>query len=895
MLISFLLCFTLLSSLFVSAEKADTGYSKPKNADLPFAKQQAITKINTTVSEAPLTFEVTVKDEGLYTVGMSYKATGSGIDSLEVKLSVDGKSPFTDAGKLSFPRMWSQAEKNRVDGLGNEFSPEKKPYDGFYYNEATDITKWTADKYLIYLEAGVHEVKLTPVSGSFDIEYFAFGVPETAAEYRRPQSDDEFYRGKPIVIEAEKFMLQNSYWISSKDDNSSVSVTPNSAKSSIVNYIDGGNWQTSGDTVFWETPELEAGYYNLGLNFRQKSVIGGKVYRKLTVDGKLPFSEAQAIGFGYDDGWQQWVLSGGDNKPFCIYLSAGKHTIALTAVPGDMSDIRQKLKDVVSEMGALYIKINMITGETVDIYRDYDLFNQIPDMEKRLSDMRNTLRDIDSQLKKITGQNSGSNSSVIKNSIRVIEKMLGNKYNAHRYKDNYYNSYTSLGSVLFELRNMPLDLDKIVISSPKEKDAFDNPGFFSGMWFSLQKFLVSFANDYDNISGDFEDKNRVTVWVNWGIDQARVLNSLARDSFSAETGIPVDIKLVNASVVQAILSGKGPDCLLQSARTEPVNLAMRGVLYDMNNFEDSEEVLSRFQKGAAVPYYYKGGLYGLPDTQTFYVMFYRKDVMDQMGLEIPETWDDFRRVCKLLTRSNLTAWLPNTEIFNTMLLQKGLSLYTEDGRSTNLSNSDVMVTFGETTDFFRKLKLPITLDFYNRFRTGTCPIGISTYTLYTTLKVAAPEIDGLWGVAPVPGTIREDGTVSHISSGGGTACSILNLSKNKKNAWEFLKWWTSKDTQLSFSNEIEAILGPTGRLSVANVEALKNMSWDEGMLEPIMRAWSQVEEIPEYPGSYYVSRSVYQGFWNVINDNENPKDMLLKFAKEADYEIARKWKQYENR
>lgn len=159
----------------------------------------------------------------------------------------------------------------------------------------------------------------------------------------------------------------------------------------------------------------------------------------------------------------------------------------------------------------------------------------------------------------------------------------------------------------------------------------------------------------------------------------------------------------------------------------------------------------------------------------------------------------------------------------------------------------------------------------------------------------APEIDGQWGVSPIPGTQLSDGTISRISSGGGTACAILKSASNVDNAWEFLKWWTDTDTQLSFSNEVEAILGPAGRVLLSNVEAFKSLSWDAEMLPAILEAWDYVEEIPEYPGSYYVSRSVYQSFWNVVNDNQNPKDMLLKYSKEADKEIQRKWKQYEER
>lgn len=52
------------------------------------------------------------------------------------------------------------------------------------------------------------------------------------------------------------------------------------------------------------------------------------------------------------------------------------------------------------------------------------------------------------------------------------------------------------------------------------------------------------------------------------------------------------------------------------------------------------------------------------------------------------------------------------------------------------------------------------------------------------------------------------------------------------------------------------------------------------MLDELLSAWSQVEEIPEYPGSYYVSRSIYQSFWNVVNANKNTKDMLMKYGRE---------------
>jgi ABC-type glycerol-3-phosphate transport system substrate-binding protein len=234
-------------------------------------------------------------------------------------------------------------------------------------------------------------------------------------------------------------------------------------------------------------------------------------------------------------------------------------------------------------------------------------------------------------------------------------------------------------------------------------------------------------------------------------------------------------------------------------------------------------------------------------------------------------------------------------LFPTLMLQSGVELYEEGGRSTNLSSSESAVIFNTWTDFYTKLRMPRTMDFYNRFRTGSCPVGISTHTMYTTLKAAAPEIDGKWSVALVPGTVREDGTINHVTSGGGSACSIMKNTENPEASWEFIKWWISADTQLNYSNEIETILGPTGRVSVSNIKAFESLQWDMDMKDTIVTAMKQIEEVPEYPGSYYVSRSVYQSFWNVVENNQNTKETLLKYSEEANIEIERKWRQYENR
>ena len=897
----------------VEVSQADGSYASYLSlyADAEATTNDIVYDMNNAVLDAtPIEFEINVQESGNYYIGMNYKSMDDIMSDFRIALKIDGKFPFDKAEKIDFPRLWCDEEGAKLfDDMGNEFAAQQVQYKGYFYNEAIDEAAQHGDKYIVNLTEGTHKITVIPVVGKLEIDYFKFVATATPEKYVKPSDKSQLYNGKPIVLEGEKAIIKSNYFLVGQGNTSSTTVSPQSAENSLINYIGGGNWSSVGDTLVWETPELKAGYYKLGFSFSQETVIGGKSYRVLEIDGKVPFAEAEQIGFKYDTDWQQTFFEDEKANPYLVYFSEGKHTVSLRVTAGEMGEIRQLLSSAVAELGELYVDMTKITGENVDIYRDYELFKQIEDMEERLSSARAKLVQSGELLLEVTGETTGSNYAVINNMVLAIDNMLNNKYEAHRHKSYYYTNYCSVSSVLQDLASMPLSLDKIILCAADDEAPFENPNIFQNIAFSIRRFFVSFTKDYNSVSESSNSKDSVTIWVNWGRDQAQVLTSLVDRSFTAKTGIDVDIKLVNASVIQATLSGKGPDCFLMHARSEPVNLAMRGVLYDLTQFDDYKQVLERFQKGAETPYWYKDGLYAIPDTQVFYVMFYRKDILDEYGIKVPETWEEFDLAAKLLMRNNMTVTLPTTvavdattaggigtnNIYPTLMLQKDIPIYKDGGKQTNLLSPEAMVVFEKWTNYYTKMSFPKTLDFYNRFRVGTTPLGIFSYSLYNTLMVAAPEIKGLWDFTSIPGTKREDGTISHAVAGGGTACSILKASKNPENAWEFLKWWTDTDTQLNYSNNIESILGPTGRVALSNVEAIKGLSWEDDSLDSLLSAWEEVEEIPEYPGSYYVARSIYQAFWNVVNANMNTKDMLIKFGKEADDEISRKWEQYTNR
>ncbi len=381
------------------------------------------------------------------------------------------------------------------------------------------------------------------------------------------------------------------------------------------------------------------------------------------------------------------------------------------------------------------------------------------------------------------------------------------------------------------------------------------------------------------------------------------MDSLIRESFTAETGIEVELQIVSNSLINGLLSGDYPDLQLHLSRVDPVNFGMRNALTDLTEFPDYEEVLTRFMPGADTPYWHNGSLYALPDQQTFFCMFYRTDIFEKLGLTVPTTWDEFLDCATVIQRYNMAVYVPYTQIattttvnvgignlnlYPTLMLQNNLNIYNDKLNGTDLINTDAINVFSEWTQMYSDYGYLKEADFYNRFRNGSMPLGIAPYTTYMTLYSAAPEIFGRWSIANVPGS---DGGNSFVA-GGGTGCAIVKKSNMQKEAWEFLKWWTRADTQVRYNNNVESILGMLGRIPTSNVEAFESFSWNPDDKEKLLNQWECVKEYPEVPGGYYLSRAIDQAFWSVINDSSNPKDAITKWSKVADDEIKRKINEY---
>lgn len=850
-----------------------------------------------------LNFKFNMQSGGSYNLKIVWKPCGSGTD-VAIGLLLDGEYPFEGIENTVLKRLWKNAsDEPRRDSLGNEFAPEQIETGEFITSLVCDNSGAASEPYAFDIKAGEHTLTLRSPEQGIEISSLSLVPISESDDYKTVSRNYSLQKpdAEIINIHAESATDKTSRSIIPKSNNSDAGMTPSDAALSKINYIGGSTWQKPFESLSWTFEVKEAGYYYLNMRYRQSELINGQSVRRLKIDGSVPFSQAEELVFPYGSAWKYYTFED-DKEPYYFYLDKGTHTLTLEVNAGNKSEYFSRLKKIVNTLGDEYIKIVAITGETPDANRDYELFKQIPDFTETLTECRELLLKLAEDIDSESSDRSSQYTAAMKNTARVLAAMLKSPYSAQQYLSDYYTNYTSLGSWLYDMVNMPLALDELYIVPYGANAAEKSAGIIKRLVYGFKRFFVSFSSDYA-ISDSKEGSETVRLWVNWGQDQASVLNSLIKESFTEKTGISVKLEIVNTPLINGILSGNFPDVSLQMSRVDPVNLGIRGALSDLRQFDDCSDVLKSFQPGAETPYAYGNALYALPDTQSFFLMFYREDIFGSLGLSVPKTWTEFLEAATVIQRNNMSVYMPYTQItssttvnagigglnvFPTLMTQSGLSLYNDELDGTALTSDKAVEIFEKWTEFYTDYDFYKEADFYNRFRVGSMPLGIAPYTMYMTLYSAAREIEGRWTVAEVPGT--ENG--NNFVSGAGTGCGIIEKSKNKKAAWEFLKWWVSADTQERYSNNVESILGMIGRITTSNVEALSRLAWKPEVQKVINSEWALVKEVPEVPGSYYMTRCVDQAFWSVVNGTSRTKDALVKWSRVADDEIKRKIAEY---
>ena len=316
--------------------------------------------------------------------------------------------------------------------------------------------------------------------------------------------------------------------------------------------------------------------------------------------------------------------------------------------------------------------------------------------------------------------------------------------------------------------------------------------------------------------------------------------------------------------------------------------------------------------------------YGVPETTNFQMMFYRMDVLSELGVDLPATWDDLLESLTVFQSNNMKTGLTYLTGLTTFIYQKGGSqwLYEnpseyEDPSQWSPNHAGAAIGFGtdialEAFRFCCRLytdySFDVSFDAPNRFRTGEMPIVMTDYcTMYNQLTVFATEIRGLWSFARLPGFQQVDGdnklmvdsegnpVINNCAVATLTATVMLYKENNEQllNSWEYMKWQASADAQAKYGNQMVATVGPAAKYATANSQALRNLSWSSSELASLLEQFDNLAAVPSYPGTYIIARYIQFAFLAAVNEGADPVDELSGYLTIINRELTRKRLEFE--
>ncbi len=179
-----------------------------------------------------------------------------------------------------------------------------------------------------------------------------------------------------------------------------------------------------------------------------------------------------------------------------------------------------------------------------------------------------------------------------------------------------------------------------------------------------------------------------------------------------------------------------------------------------------------------------------------YALYYRYDLFQQKGLQVPTTWDELANVAKALHEGDKYYYEIEADTFHPSqwIYENGGTLLSADNKTVVFNSPEAVnaVSFYETmlkdgvalywsTDMGDRIQ-GIKDGRIGMFSDGPYNMGI--------LKSAAPEMAGQWRVALHPYS-KQPG--SYL---GGTGLVIPRDSANKEAAWEFIQYAMQLENQI---------------------------------------------------------------------------------------------------
>ncbi len=850
-------------------------------------------------------FAEDVSEKALYAVTFDYLSYDDSVLPVEFSMALDeeGNFPFYECRNVELRSTWLPKAEKSYDRYNDEVVtvPDKAMrWETAYF---TDSSSRRSAPLLIELPAGHHTLYFEVKSGNFLLGRVNLTAPESIPAYSGSQtaSGSGF-----IEIEGEAYSSSNESSVHAVAE-FDPRVTPYKVTDSELNTLDSDSFDAAGQSVTYSFNVETAGYYNIAMNYRQSDKNDFPVFTDIRVDGVIPNTAFSAYEMAYSSNYRITSLTDPDGGRLSVYLEPGTHTISYTITLDPICYVLEAVEEIMAGVNDLALEITKVAGTNSDRYRDLKLSRYIPGLEDTLRAYADELTSLEASARHFNAQNRNvavmSSMLIAANQLRSLAENpdeIPYRIAELSSSTNSVNQY--LANTIDSLLENGLAIDRIWIYQDGAQLP-SPPGFFESIWMSIERFFASFFDQ--SYSASNIDPDHLQVWVNRSSQYVQIMQKMIDEYFTPQTGINVDISIMpdQYKLVLANSSGNAPDVATGINYTIPYELAIRGALADMAKYPDFKETASVYEPGFFLTGTIGQSVYSMPETMNFWVLVYRTDVLDKLGLEVPDTIQDVIDMLPELQMRGLNFYYPtagmramrNFHGTTPLIVQNGGALYSGTAQEGTTIGSEASVKgFTTLTDLFTVYDMPIDIDnFYQHFRNGDIPIGICDYGTYNLISNAAPELAGSWDISIVPGTEQPDGSIDRSTCGCAESTVIFRSNEEREaKAWEFIKWWSSTAVQSEFGQTIQITYGDEYLWTTANVEAFAQLPIDNAHKEVILQFAKNVIDVARVPGTYMLEREMSNAFNAIVVDGDSAQSRIDEAVKVIDREMKRKLEEF---
>lgn len=813
-----------------------------------------------------VSWDFQVEYAGLYCFEMNYYSQSENNSSVLLGIDIDGEYPFDEAREIRFDRYWRNKHSIRLDeDYKNQVLPPLVKYNCNItsYARASEISD---EPLWFYLSSGTHKLSLHGVSTDFYISSLKFCGKEELKSYSEIKPSENklnatpaLIDNAPILVEAEMPKYTNSAAIRPTSESSDYAVSPSHPVNIRYNTIGADSWNTAGQMIFYEVTVASDGYYALNMKCRLNTGSGLPSNRRIYVNGKVVCEELNNIEIPYSDDWQTISPTDANGEQIFIELKAGKNLIAFEAINGEASRALRNVNAVVSALA--------VSVESDEIYSKFGFYAQ----------------------EILTAKNELENASKCKINSSELDVLINL---LKKYEDKQPENLSDLKKCLNSAckwieqnENRSVEMDYFELRTVHEQFRDISRDFFKQLVFGFRRFVGSFFADYNTLISDKDKKSELSVWASGN-------NAPLSENISTEFGDDITVVKGSGSLLETVLSGNVPDIALFVDEEEVYELAKRGLIVNLATLSEYGAVESSSPAGVSKLYEYNGGTYAVPLTNSYPMLFFREDILNELGLSVPESWDDLEKILPVLSENGMTAGVGSPSDFsagNAFMLMMSQSEKGFNGSELDLCGEYAQSVFKRYTEFYTKYNCPQEYDAFRLFKAGKMPIVIADYSQFYSQLSSAEEIRGLWSIAHIPGTrtTNDDGktTLNFNTNTSSLGAVIFTDCKDTAKAWKYLSWFSQPETQTKFGVLKEACTGEI--YAPSSLAAVSNLRPSKYEFYRLRIQASRICEISNCEIISSLERGIYSAFIDTISGKSDPCDAIAKYGALITAEIAR--------